>query len=107
MVINNSFYKRYTLRSNINSKLSNRVSTFLNITGSYSTAQNVDIPADGPQPLAQAITWSPTVPVRDASGKYTVADPVSAVFYNPVPLTTEQLAVTDRRRGQCQWRLPR
>lgn len=96
-VINNSFYKRYTLRSNINSKLGNRVSTFLNITGSYSTAQNVDIPADGPHsPLAQAITWSPTVPVRDAAGKYTIADPVSAVFYNPVALTTDQLAVTDR-----------
>lgn len=96
-VINNSFYKRYTLRSNINSKLTDKISTFLNITGSYSTAQNADIPADGPHsPLAQAITWSPTVPVRDAGGKYTVADPVSSVFFNPVALTTEQLAVTDR-----------
>lgn len=96
-VINNSFYKRYTLRSNINSKLTSRISTFLNIIGSYSTAQNVDIPADGPHsPLAQAITWSPTVPVRDANGRYTVADPVSSVFFNPLALTTEQLAVTDR-----------
>jgi TonB-linked SusC/RagA family outer membrane protein len=96
-VINNSFYKRYTLRANINSALSDRVSTFLNITGSYSTAQNVDIPPDGPfSPLAQAITWSPTVPVYKADGKYTLADPVGSLFYNPVALTTEQLAVTDR-----------
>jgi TonB-linked SusC/RagA family outer membrane protein len=96
-VINNSFYKRYTLRSNINSKLTERISTFLNITGSYSTAQNVDIPADGAHsPLAQAITWSPTVAVRDASGKYIVADPISSVSFNPVALANEQLAVTDR-----------
>jgi len=96
-VINNSSFKRYTLRSNINSKLTDKISTFLNITASYSTAQNVDIPADGPHsPLAQAITWSPTVPVRKADGTYTAADPVSSMFFNPVALTTEQLAVRER-----------
>ncbi|WP_158618277.1 TonB-dependent receptor [Chitinophaga lutea] len=96
-VINNSSYKRYTIRSNINSRLTDKISTFLNITGSYSTAQNVDIPADGPHsPLAQATTWSPTVPVRKADGTYTAADPVGSVFFNPVALTTEQLAVRER-----------
>lgn len=96
-VINNSSYKRYTVRSNINSNLSNRVSAFLNITGSYSTAQNVDIPADGPSsPLAQAITWSPTVPVRKEDGTYTISDPVGSIFSNPVALTVDRLAVTDR-----------
>lgn len=96
-VIINSGYKRYTLRSNINAALSNRISAFLNITGSYSTAQNVDIPADGPSsPLAQAIIWSPTVPVRKADGTYTIADPVGSVFSNPVALTIDRLAVTDR-----------
>ncbi|HEU4553987.1 MAG TPA: TonB-dependent receptor [Chitinophaga sp.] len=96
-VINNSSYKRYTVRSNINADLSSRVSTFLNITGSYSTAQNVDIPADGPSsPLAQAITWSPTVPVRQPNGSYTASDPVGSIFFNPVALTTDRLAVTDR-----------
>ncbi|SEL68759.1 TonB-linked outer membrane protein, SusC/RagA family [Chitinophaga rupis] len=96
-VINNSFYKRYTVRSNINANLAKGISTFLNITGSYSSAQNVDIPADGPSsPLAQAITWSPTVPVRQANGSYTVSDPVGSLFYNPVALTTDRLAVTER-----------
>jgi len=96
-VINNSFYKRYTVRSNINANLAKGISTFLNITGSYSSAQNVDIPADGPSsPLAQAITWSPTVPVRQANGSYTISDPVGSLFYNPVALTTDRLAVTER-----------
>ncbi|HJT74618.1 MAG TPA: SusC/RagA family TonB-linked outer membrane protein, partial [Chitinophaga sp.] len=96
-VINNSYYKRYTVRSNINSNLNNRISAFLNITGSYSTAQNVDIPADGPSsPLAQAITWSPTVPVRKEDGTFTVSDPVGSIFFNPVALTVDRLAVTDR-----------
>jgi TonB-linked SusC/RagA family outer membrane protein len=96
-VINNSYLKRYTLRSNINSKLSEKVSVFLNMLGSYSTSQNIDIPADGPHsPLAQAITWSPTVPVRTPLGGYTAADPVSSVFFNPVALTTDQLTVTER-----------
>lgn len=96
-VINNSFYKRYTVRSNINANLAKGISTFLNITGSYSSAQNVDIPADGPSsPLAQAITWSPTVPVRQANGAYTTSDPVGSLFFNPVALTTDRLAVTER-----------
>ena len=96
-VIRNSYLKRYNLRANINARLSERVSTFLNILGSYSSTQNSDIPADGPHsPLAQAITWSPTVPVRNAVGGYTVADPVGSVFFNPVALTTDQLAVTER-----------
>jgi TonB-linked SusC/RagA family outer membrane protein len=96
-VINNSYYKRYTLRSNLNTTLSSRVSAFLNITGSYSSAQNADIPADGPSsPLAQAITWSPTVPVRNEDGSFTLADPVGSVFFNPVALTVDRLAVTDR-----------
>lgn len=96
-VINNSSYKRYTLRSNINSQLSKKISTFLNITGSYSAAQNVDIPADGTiSPLAQAITWSPTVPVRNATGGYTLQDPVGSAFNNPVAITTEGIVVTDR-----------
>lgn len=96
-VINNSSFKRYTIRSNINSKLTNKITALLNITGSYSDALNIDIPADGPHsPLAQAITWSPTVPVRKADGTYTVTDPVSSVFFNPVAITTEQLAVRER-----------
>lgn len=96
-VINNSFLKRYNLRSNINAKLNDWVSASLNILGSYSSSQNADIPADGPHsPLAQAITWSPTVPVRNSVGGYTVTDPVSSVFFNPVALTTDQLAVTER-----------
>lgn len=96
-VINNSFYKRYTLRSNINANLTNSISTFLNITGSYSTAQNVDIPADGASsPLAQAITWAPTTPVRKPDGSFVASDPVGSLFYNPVALTVDRLAVRDR-----------
>ncbi|WP_185937087.1 TonB-dependent receptor [Chitinophaga polysaccharea] len=96
-VINNSFYKRYTLRSNINANLSNSISTFLNITGSYSTAQNIDIPADGASsPLAQAITWAPTTPVYNADGSFVVNDPVGSLSYNPVALTVNRLAVRDR-----------
>ncbi|MBW8682845.1 TonB-dependent receptor [Chitinophaga rhizophila] len=96
-VINNSFYKRYTLRSNINANLTDHISTFLNITGSYSNAQNVDIPADGPSsPLAQAITWSPTTTVRNPNGNFVVSDPVGSLFYNPVALTVDRLAMRDR-----------
>ena len=101
-VINNSFLKRYNLRSNINAKLSDHVSVFLNLQGSYSSSQNSDIPADGPHsPLAQAITWSPTVPVRTTLGGYTVSDPISSMFFNPVALTTDQLAVTDRMQANA------
>ena len=96
-VINNSYIKRYNIRSNINAKLNDRISAFINILGSYSSSQNTEISADGPHsPLAQAITWSPTVPVRNSVGGYTVSDPVSSVFFNPLALTTDQLAVVER-----------
>jgi TonB-linked SusC/RagA family outer membrane protein len=96
-VIENSSFKRYIIRSNINARMTNKLSTFLNIIGTYSNAQNIDILPDGPHsPLAQAITWSPTQPVRNANGAYTPSDPVSSVFFNPVALTTDQLAITER-----------
>ncbi|HEY9262843.1 TonB-dependent receptor [Chitinophaga sp.] len=96
-VINNSSFKRYSIRSNINSKLTSKITAQLNITGAYSDGTNLDIPADGPHsPLAQAITWSPTVPVRKADGTYTVTDPIGSMFFNPVALTTEQVAVRER-----------
>ncbi|WP_295117491.1 TonB-dependent receptor [uncultured Chitinophaga sp.] len=96
-VIKNSSFKRYTLRSNINARMTDKLSASLNIVGIYTAATNIDIPADGPHsPLAQAITWSPTLPVRNAAGAYTATDPISSVFFNPVALTTDQLAVTER-----------
>ncbi len=97
-VINNSTYKRYTLRSNINSRLTNKISTFLNITGSTTAWRKMWISrqTDPTARSAQAATWSPTVPVRKADGTYTATDPVGSVFFNPVALTTEQLSARER-----------
>lgn len=96
-IIKNSSFKRYILRSNINAKMTDKISATLNIVGIYTSAQNIDIVADGPHsPIAQAMTWSPTLPVRNAMGGYTATDPISSVFFNPVALTTDQLNVTDR-----------
>ncbi|UYQ92637.1 TonB-dependent receptor [Chitinophaga horti] len=96
-ILKNSSFKRYSVRSNIHAKLTDKLTATLNINGAYSSAQNIDIVADGPHsPISQAITWSPTLPVRTTAGGYTVTDPISSVFFNPVALTTDQLSVTDR-----------
>lgn len=88
-IINNSDYKRYAIRSNISSQVSDKFSVRLNFTGTRRENHNTGGTAARSGALAQAFAWAPTTPVRDADGNYTYRDPVGSIFENPVALTTD------------------
>ena len=87
-IIINSDYKRYSLRTNMKIKLSEKLNiTFKanfarrlsnNISGSYNTNGVV----------AGSTAWAPTTPAYDENGKLTTSDPISSVKTNPIELAT-------------------
>jgi TonB-linked SusC/RagA family outer membrane protein len=94
-IINNSDYKRYSVRSNIASQVSDRFSVRLNFTGTRRENHNTSGTQAKSSALAQALSWAPTTPARDANG-YTYRDPVGSIFDNPVALTTDRDDRSDR-----------
>jgi TonB-dependent starch-binding outer membrane protein SusC len=86
-IIKNSDFQRYTLRSNIASQVTDKLSLRLNLTGSRMINHNTSSMGFGTgSPLIQALAWAPTTPVYNANGNYTMNDPVGSVKENPVAL---------------------
>lgn len=83
-IINNSGYKRYVFRSNINSKLNDNLSIRFNATGSRTENHNTNLIGGTGNPVVQALSWSPTLPAYDAAGNITPADAIGSVGFNPV-----------------------
>lgn len=88
-ILINSSYKRYSLRTNIDAQLTKKLRA--NLKTSFARRENNNTQGDGNTsgPLAGALAWSPTVPVRDESGALTVRDPISSVKGNPVELALD------------------
>jgi TonB-linked SusC/RagA family outer membrane protein len=82
-IIINSNYKRYAIRSNINSQFSDKLSTRVNISAVRREALNNTQEGIG-SPANQALSWAPTTPLRDSTGSYTRVDPTSSIYGNPV-----------------------
>lgn len=89
-IINNSGYKRYVFRSNINSKLNDNFTVRFNVTGSRTENHNTNIIGGTGNPVVQALSWSPTLPAYDAAGNITPADAIGSVGFNPVALMYER-----------------
>lgn len=88
-IVNNSGFKFYNIRANINSQISDKFSTYVNFNGVVRNYLNTGIITGTANPIVQAVAWSPTVPIYDPAGGYTLKDPVGSVFLNPVALTTD------------------
>jgi TonB-linked SusC/RagA family outer membrane protein len=80
----NQWYKRNTLRANIDANLNDRMSVKFNITAVLPQTHNTDYSGDITDPFAQSFQWDPTVPVKDASGKYIPGSLFASNQYNPV-----------------------
>jgi TonB-linked SusC/RagA family outer membrane protein len=90
-VIKNSGFKRYTLRSNLNTQFNDKLSFRLNITGANTANMNNLIRQGATtNPSVQALTWAPTTPIYDSNGNYTLSDPISSVKANPLALIYDQ-----------------
>jgi TonB-linked SusC/RagA family outer membrane protein len=89
-VIINSDFKRYALRTNLNSKLSDKFSVHLNLFATRQQGKNLGGNQGRQSPVTQAIAWSPTETVYDSKGGYTLNDPLSSITYNPVAIALDQ-----------------
>ncbi|CAL1519342.1 TonB-dependent receptor [Chitinophaga sp. MM2321] len=93
-VIINSSLKRYSLRTSLNTKLYKNLTFHLNAYATRSEANNTNL-FGRDAPVTQATAWSPTMPVRDSKGKFTLNDPVSSITFNPVALASDQNNITN------------
>jgi TonB-dependent SusC/RagA subfamily outer membrane receptor len=78
-IIRNTDFKRYNIRSNIASQVSEKFSFRLNLNASRLINHNNGLIRGSSNPLVQALAWAPTTPVYDANGDYTRNDPIGSV----------------------------
>jgi TonB-linked SusC/RagA family outer membrane protein len=88
-VIDNSDYTRYSLRTNLTSQLLKNLTFRLNFAGNRNENHNTSGTTSRNGALGQALAWAPTTPVYDSAGGYTLSDPTSSIFQNPVALAQE------------------
>jgi TonB-linked SusC/RagA family outer membrane protein len=88
-IIKNTDFKRYSIRSNITSQLSEKFSLRFNFTGTRKENHNTSGTSQRSGALSQALAWAPTTPVRDEKGDYILFDPTSSLFSNPVAIINE------------------
>lgn len=90
-IIENTSYKRYTMRSNMTTQFNDKLSFRMNITGANMMNLNNQIRQGATSnPNVQAITWAPTTPIYDANGNYTISDPTNSLKPNPLALIYDQ-----------------
>lgn len=95
-IIRNSDYKRYSVRTNITSQVSEKFSLRFNFGGTRRENHNTSGTVARGGAFGQALAWAPTTPVYDADGNYVTQDPTSSIFYNPLALANE----TDNREDR-------
>lgn len=98
-IIKNTDFKRYTIRSNISSQISERFALRLNLSASRLINHNNGLMSGSSNPLVQALAWAPTTPVYDQNGVYTRHDPIGSVMLNPVALMFDRDQIGERTIG--------
>jgi TonB-linked SusC/RagA family outer membrane protein len=92
-ILINTNYKRYAIRSNVNSQVSDKLAVRFNVAAIRRETLNNNNQGGGA--FNEALSWAPTTPVRDALGNYTIHDPVSSIFANPVALANDQTNISN------------
>jgi TonB-dependent starch-binding outer membrane protein SusC len=83
-VVINSYFKRFSLRTNLDAKLSDKLKASLKVNFSSRTNNNTTGNYNTSGPIGNAAAWAPTTPAYDVFGKLTVRDPVSSIKANPI-----------------------
>lgn len=95
-VIDNSDYKRYSVRTNLSSRFNDKFSFRMHFAANRNEYHNTSGTAGRGGSLGQALAWAPTTPVRDEDGNFIIKDPTSSIFQNPVALNKENDNRTNR-----------
>jgi TonB-linked SusC/RagA family outer membrane protein len=97
----NSYFKRYSLRANIDAKLTKRLSLKVNVNPSFTTRSSLPVTGNqGENILGSAISTSNFYPLLDANGDYFFFGGLAAQadFYNPLAIAKEYQAVQRQSR---------
>ncbi|WP_417359574.1 SusC/RagA family TonB-linked outer membrane protein [Galbibacter sp.] len=109
-ILENSDFKRYGIRSNINSEVNDNLTIGVNITGTRLENHNTGLLRGAGNPVVQALAWAPTTPVYNENGGYILSDPVGSFTYSPAALLYER--ANDNQRniiniiGNINYKLP-
>ncbi|MES1249265.1 MAG: SusC/RagA family TonB-linked outer membrane protein, partial [Chitinophaga rupis] len=87
----NTYYKKTTIRANVDVKVNDRLGLQFNIYTLMPNSRNNGYAGDITDPLAQAYQFDPTSPVRDANGKFILKSPYGSNQVNPVAQLTNGL----------------
>jgi TonB-linked SusC/RagA family outer membrane protein len=105
-IVQNSGFKRYVLRTNLNTQLNKNLSLRLNISGAKTGNHNTD----GGGALIEALQWAPTTPAYGTDGRPTFADPTGSVSRSPLDHLYDKSIDTDRMNinaiGGLTYQLP-
>ena len=99
-VLINTGYKRGTIRFNMESRISNKVSAGINTAFTYDWQSKGDINSNGGSTsgtILNALRFNPALPIRDSTGNFTFQDgplPYTDQMGNPVAQATQN---TDRQ----------
>ncbi|GAA4304592.1 TonB-dependent receptor [Aestuariibaculum suncheonense] len=85
----NSNYKRYSLRANLDAKMSDKLSVGLNLYGSSEETLNLISGGSASSPddragIIAVLGWDPTLPVKGADGNYNLSSPNGSGLINPI-----------------------
>ncbi len=83
IVINSSF-RRYSLRTNVNAKLTDKLDARIKVNFIRRETNNVSGDGNIGGSTGGVTAWAPTVPAYDANGRPTVRDNISSIKGNPL-----------------------
>lgn len=72
-VVENSYYKKYGLRANINSKVRENFDMILNLNGNYFESRNNATYDGRDSPMGSALIFPPNIAIKDENGEYNVS----------------------------------
>jgi TonB-linked SusC/RagA family outer membrane protein len=83
-IVINSWYKRASLRTNLDVKASEKVDFKFGISGFQTTGRNNQEGTNFSSPFGSAQTFNPCLPIRDENGIYNMSSAYGNASYNPV-----------------------
>lgn len=105
-IVENSGFKRYVVRTNLNTQLHKNLALRLNVSGAKTANHNTD----GGGALIEALQWAPTTPAYGEDGQPTFADPTGSVSRSPLDNLYDKSNDIDRTNlnaiGGLNWQLP-
>ncbi len=94
-IILNTGYKRYSLRSNLNVDLNDKLSVGLNIYGSKEDTHNLVRGGSGASSdtrggITNVLSFNPAVSVRNPDGSYNLESEFGSILVNPIAVQNER-----------------